>query len=203
MDRRKQRTRRALREALVSLILEKGYDAITVQDITDRADLNRGTLYLHYRDKNDLLMRSSQDIYDELLAEFEPLTKQRVSAMDIPKRNLVIIFSHVAANANFYRVILGENGVPAFRAKLREIIIQVGLKRLVALERLKAATPTMPSDLLIGFAEGAIMGVIEWWLENNLSPPVEVVAQYTLDLVVNAVYPMIGLKIPTTQQDSG
>lgn len=49
LDRRVRRTRRALQDSLTSLILEKGYDAVTVEDITDRADLGRTTFYLHYK----------------------------------------------------------------------------------------------------------------------------------------------------------
>src|SRR5260370_3151354 len=55
MDRRSARTRRALHEALISLILRKGYDAITVQEIIDQADIGRATFYAHYRGKEDLL----------------------------------------------------------------------------------------------------------------------------------------------------
>ena len=53
-DRRVNRTRRLLREALLALIMEEGYDAVTIEEITDRADLGRTTFYLHYRDKEDL-----------------------------------------------------------------------------------------------------------------------------------------------------
>jgi len=196
IDRRRERSRRALREALITLILEKGYDAITVQDITDQADLNRGTLYLHYRDKHDLLLSSSEDIYNELLRQFEPLTKQHVSEMDIPKRHLIIVFEHVAKNANFYRVMLGPNGVAAFITRLREIVIQVSLQRLLALQRIGSST-VVPSELIAGFAGGAIIGVIEWWLDNNMPLPVEKLAEYTLALAVNAVYPTIGLEKPS------
>ena len=58
LDRRIQRTRQLLREALFALIVERGYEAITVQDITERANLGRTTLYLHYRDKEELLKAS-------------------------------------------------------------------------------------------------------------------------------------------------
>lgn len=59
LDRRVRRTRRALQDSLTSLILEKGYDAVTVEDITDRADLGRTTFYLHYKDKEELLIPDS------------------------------------------------------------------------------------------------------------------------------------------------
>lgn len=198
MDRRAIRTRRALREALIALILEKGYEAITVQDITDRADLNRGTLYLHYRDKQDLLLSSSNDVYNELLAQFTPISAQNLS-MDIPERHLMIVFQHVAANATYYRVMLGEHGVPAFITRLRHLVSQVSLERLQALRKLVPARP-FPSEFVAGFSGGAVIGVLEWWLENNMSMPPEEAARYTLQLTVGGLYATLGLDNPYSAQ---
>ncbi len=68
-DRRVRRTRELLRSALLSLIQEKGYDRITVQDILDRADIGRSTFYAHYRDKDDLFRAGFEDIRAALAAE--------------------------------------------------------------------------------------------------------------------------------------
>ncbi|EEL70861.1 hypothetical protein IGA_00005 [Bacillus cereus HuA3-9] len=64
-DLRVARTKEAIRDALTELINEKGFDSITVKDITARANINRGTFYLHYRDKYDLfdLWSSIGDLY--------------------------------------------------------------------------------------------------------------------------------------------
>lgn len=197
MDRRVVRTRRALREALIALILEKSYESITVQDITDRADLNRGTLYLHYRDKQDLLLSSSNDVYNELVAQFTPISAQNLS-MDIPERHLTIIFQHVAANADYYRVMLGEHGVPAFITRLRHLISQVSLERLQALQKLAQAKP-FPSGVVAGFSGGAIIGVLEWWLEKDMLLTPEELARYTLQLTVSGLYATLGLDNPYTR----
>jgi len=194
LDRRTIRTRRALRDALIALILEKGYEAITVQDITDRADLNRGTLYLHYRDKQDLLLSSSTDVYNELIAQFTPISPDNLS-MDIPERHLTTVFRHVAANANFYRVMLGVHGVPAFITRLRNIMVEVGLGRLEVIRKTAPTTP-FPSALVVSFASGAIIGVIEWWLADNMPLSPEALARYTLQLTVGGLYPTLGLDSP-------
>src|SRR6266511_3052594 len=70
-DRRVRRTRRTLHEALIALILERGYERVTVQDILDRADVGRSTFYAHYRDKEALLLTSFDDVRDELRREFD------------------------------------------------------------------------------------------------------------------------------------
>ena len=66
VDRRIQRTRRLLQDALITLILEKGYDKITVQDIIDEANVGRSTFYAHYLDKDDLMASSLELLRAEL-----------------------------------------------------------------------------------------------------------------------------------------
>jgi AcrR family transcriptional regulator len=187
-DRRAMRTRRALREALIALILEKGYDAVTVQDITDRADLNRGTLYLHYRDKQDLLLSSSADVFDELVAQLTPVMPEQLT-IDVPERNLILIYQHVAANADFYRVMLGDHGVPAFTRRLRHIIAQWSLARVEALRALGVPLTTLSAEFIANYVSGAVIGITAWWLENNMPFPPEVLARYTLQLSVSGLYP--------------
>ncbi len=187
-DRRVMRTRRALREALITLILEKGYDAVTVQDITDRADLNRGTLYLHYRDKQDLLLSSSADMFDELMAQLTPVTPEHLT-MDVPTRNLVLLYQHVAANADFYRVMFGDHGVPAFMRRLRHIIAQWSLARVEALRALGVPLASLSAEFIANYMSGAVIGIIAWWLENNMPIPPEVLARHTLELSVSGLYP--------------
>src|ERR1700736_2924895 len=70
-DPRVVRTRQMLREALVASILEQGCDATNIQDITDRAGLRRATFYLHYTDKEDLLLSIMRDMLDELMQKME------------------------------------------------------------------------------------------------------------------------------------
>lgn len=173
---------------MIALILEKGYDAITVQDITDRADLNRGTRYLHYRDKQDLLLSSSADVFDELVAQLAPIAPEQLT-FDVPERNLILLYQHVAANADFYRVMLGDHGVPIFIKRLRHVIAQWSLSRLDALRALGAPLTTLPPELIAHYVSGAIISVVEWWLENDMPLTPELLARYTLQLSVSGLYP--------------
>src|SRR5437868_4937351 len=102
VDRRKQRTRRMLREALISVILEKGYDAVTIQDITERADLRRATFYLHYKDKDELLMTVLQETFDELVEQIGPFMHGDILAGKTQVEPFRMTFRHVADNADLY-----------------------------------------------------------------------------------------------------
>ena len=83
LDRRGRRTRRQLKEALFALILEKGYDAVTIEDITGRADLGRTTFYLHYRDKEELLLEAIDSIANDLIARLPPPLRSGLKAIKL------------------------------------------------------------------------------------------------------------------------
>ncbi|NJO84092.1 MAG: TetR/AcrR family transcriptional regulator, partial [Blastochloris sp.] len=108
VDRRIQRTRTLLRDALISLILERedegGYDSITIQDITDRANLSRATFYLRFRDKDDLYLQSVSELYDELVARIPPLSPDDMRSDGVPPS--LAAFRHAAENSDLYRVVL-------------------------------------------------------------------------------------------------
>ncbi|NLG98553.1 MAG: hypothetical protein GX491_14450 [Chloroflexi bacterium] len=141
-------------------------------------------------------MSSSDDVYNELLAQFTPISDQNLS-LDIAERHLAIVFQHVAANADFYRVMLGEHGVPVFITRLRHLISQVCLERLEALLKLVPPAKPFPSAFAAGFSGGAVIGVLEWWLENDMPMTPEDLARYTIQLMVNGIYPTLGLENPS------
>ncbi|MCY8607481.1 TetR family transcriptional regulator, partial [Bacillus sonorensis] len=76
-DRRINRTKRMIRDALSELMEEKAFEEITVTDMTKKADINRGTFYLHYQDKYDLLDQSEEEIIDEI----REIAKQSIESM--------------------------------------------------------------------------------------------------------------------------
>src|SRR5512146_975070 len=98
-DRRVQRTRQALREALLSLMKEKNYNAITVEEITAHANLGRTTFYLHYQDKEALLLEKFADLIHELVREISQVSVlEWQQQQKIPQRPVLMIFQHVAEN---------------------------------------------------------------------------------------------------------
>lgn len=162
MDRRVQRTRQLLRDALMELILEKGYEHITVQEITDRANLGRATLYLHYPGgKEELLLTSLKALFEELGEKLKAVTRE--SFLTSPPS--LIAFEHAAGNKKLYRVMLGSSGNSNLQSKIRQLIaeaLQEQIQRVVSPHLLP-----VPLDVLGQHASGALMALITWWLETD------------------------------------
>jgi AcrR family transcriptional regulator len=126
-DRRVRRTRRLLREALLGLLRERGYDRVTVQDVLDRADLGRATFYAHFRDKDDLLLSAFGEVREALrqhLAAFARAWRGGPGAGPSagPGAGLAgarALFEHAAGQRGLYRALLVERGSPVVRRDAR------------------------------------------------------------------------------------
>ena len=183
MDRRVSRTRRLLREAFFALILEKGYEAVTVEEITNRADLGRTTFYLHYHDKEDLLLESISELVDDLIQQMARLPMdewllEANAASRHPSPALTLPFQHVANNTRLYRIILRGEGTYSATRRLREIIVQaVGQMLRVLLEKENIhIKPQVPMDVFMNYLAGSWLGLVTWWLENEMPYPPEQMA---------------------------
>ena len=179
-DRRIQRTRQALRNALLQLVKEKGYDSILVEEITQRANLGRATFYLHYKDKEDLLV----DVFSEIAKE-----KSR-ALLEIPfsawitdwgttdptnENNTVppplLVFQHVAENSDIYRIIFKSEKADRIIERIRKIITQ-SITEFIQTKAKSDPIPilfTVPVGLLAAYYSGAILSFVDWWLEQELS----------------------------------
>jgi len=164
-DRRIVRTRVAIREALVGLIAEKGFDALSVSDITRRADINRGTFYLHYQDKFDLLEQTETEIIrdlEKIILQANDLDFSDFNSVDKPLPVVVSLFEYLKQNAALMHAILGLKGGIAFQNRLRETV-EDNLK-LGFLAGMRAEHFLVESEYLISYALSAHFGVIQTWL---------------------------------------
>ena len=196
LDPRIERTQEALRAALMALIEERGYDAISVQDITERARLNRATFYLHYKDKQDLLVRASEAAFDLLVAEAGPIDRENLDYQK-PPRQVVLLFEHLAKNRNFYRSVLGKPGEPAFAARMREYIAAFTLRRIADLHAIyPAAAPILDDIFIAEYVTGALLGIVIWWLNGDLPRSPEYMADRFGWLSATGTYRMMGIEPP-------
>lgn len=165
LDRRSQRTRRLLREALFALIVERGYDGMTILDITERANLGRTTFYLHYQDKDELLQASIQALMQELQADVEPYTGEMC-----PYRvRFTRVFTHVAERRLLYRALLQETGSVNTGAMMRAYFVLLLQRYLLAEPEMGALEPIY-GEVIAAHAAGALFGLISWWINQDGVP---------------------------------
>jgi AcrR family transcriptional regulator len=192
-----------LREALYNLILEKGYDAATVEEITARADVGRTTFYLHFRDKEDLLMESIGELVDDLIEQMAhiPLAEWKLesgSGSGVPSPAITLPFQHVASNARLYRIVLRGEGTYSVNRRLREIIVQACAEMIQVLlgrEKLGELNPQVPLEVFMNYLAGAWLGLITWWLESEMPYPAEQIAGMFQRMVMRGAREVLGIPL--------
>lgn len=188
LDRRVQRTRQLLRDALFALIDEKGYESITVQNITDRANMNRVTFYFHYKDKEDLLFKVLRELYDELEANHPPAN----TIDEWARQDALFAFRHVQQYAHLYRVLLSEKGSLSLLGRLIDYFattsLQADQKWLPA-----SAKPRLPLEMVEHFYAGAFVGLVRWWVLHEMPNTPEEMADICYQLEVNSGLWALGL----------
>jgi AcrR family transcriptional regulator len=191
-DRRVSRTRRQLREALMSLILEKGYDAVTVEDITARADLGRTTFYLHYKDKEELLLESIDAIANDLKAQVDLLAGAHGQTAVQP-RPIHLAFHHAAEHADLYRIILQGEGATKTATRIRRTISSGVIEFLEARAESSQGSPAPPPviQMIADYFASALLGYLTWWLEEGTPDTPDAVADRFLDLFFNGALEML------------
>src|SRR5262245_24475290 len=166
-DRRVRRTRDLLRSAFVSLVHEKGYDRVTVQDILDRADVGRSTFYAHYRDKEDLLRSGFEDVHAALAAEKDAAERQAGQETTFLEP-LVAVFRHVDRYRDTWGPDPGRGNHELIVRILRE-----GIDDLVRAHfgsQFPGAYLDRPETAAaMRFVASACMGVLVWWLDDDVA----------------------------------
>ena len=179
MDRRIQRTRQSLRRAFLELINEKGYDAISIEEITERANVGRATFYLHYKDKEDLLLEEFSEMANEkvqVLSEI-PFSAWLLSQEEIvsagakkPAPPLLIVFEHIYDNSELYYILLKSEK----SSRIIERIRKISTEAIVKFVETKAKTDpiplhfNVPIEFFAAFFSGALLSTIDWWLEEEM-----------------------------------
>ena len=174
IDLRIRRTHKFLQEAMIELITEQGFDAITVGDIAERAMINRATFYRHYQDKYDLVAKIFEDTANELTENMKPFRKDTgQSETENPPEIWIQFFEHVAEHAQLYRAMLGKNGSSWFASRMREYTIKLMLEQerrwKHQVERSQPVDPAMPQELPAMQLSHVLIGTIVWWLESEKS----------------------------------
>lgn len=161
-DRRIRRTRDRLRRALQELIVERGYDAVTVQTILDRADVGRSTFYAHYRDKDDLLVSGFQVLHAELedsLLDAGPSARPSISDIAL------VLLRHAERDRPAFRAIMGgRSGEVVIRHARR--YLEDHVREHVQAAGANGLDPAV-KEAIVRFVVSALLAMTSWWLDSD------------------------------------
>lgn len=188
-DLRVRRTRKLLREALIALIEERGFDTITIGELASRAMVSRAAFYRYYQDKYDLAEQLFEETIHALVNNFdlprhkllrnsapEPTSEfwmqllEQLAHSVSPPEPWVRLFEHVAEHERLYRALLGKKGSSWFGTKMRTYLAEVISERLqvIQLNTKRLADHRMVVDgFVAALLAGALLDGTIWWLEQG------------------------------------
>jgi AcrR family transcriptional regulator len=192
-DRRIQRTRELLQKSLIDLINERGYDAITVQDIVD-ANVARTTFYVHYTSKDDLFMSCHEAIVREFGAgalHSHPLSREELLSPNVPP-GMIAAYTHLSeAWLHLYPIFQGQDG-PLLLRRIRDLSaheVEANLRHAFS-----EADSVIPLEMLANYLAGAQIALMQWWLEKHRPHTPESLAQTFHRLQRAAIWDAFGVK---------
>ena len=176
VDRRIQKTRTAINKAFLELLSEKDFDQITINDISDRANINRGTLYLHFKDKYDLLDKCIEEQLNTFMIFNDSITYNHKNNDGL--NTFVQIFDYFEKSYSFYSVLLNNKDTPFFRDHFKNVVIN-GISKELSMEGINQ---NFDRNFLIQYISSALVGIVEWWIKEKMPLPPRTMARYMSEL---------------------
>jgi len=167
-DRRVARTREMLHHALMSLILKKAYEAISVEDICDAANVGRSTFYAHYTSKDDLKRSGLEHLRRALVDRHRDAPVMPGDRFGFS----LAMFEHARDHIDLYRALVGGRGGTLALGTIRQILSDLVRDELAATADTNSAD-VMPRELVVQYVVGAYMAVLTWWLDGGAKLPPE------------------------------
>jgi AcrR family transcriptional regulator len=173
-DRRVRRTQHLLAQALIVLTLEKGYDDVTIREITARADVGYATFFRHYPDKDALLLDVLDVVLDELIGLLQPPI-----AGDNPEAVGTLLFRYVQQHSELCRVLLGSQGSTLLMRRVQE----AGINQVLRQHTPREDSP-VPPDIAANHLVAASIALIQWWLDHDMPYPPERMGTIYSELII-------------------
>lgn len=178
-DRRIRKTKKAMSAALAELLLEKPLKNISVREISDIADINRGTFYLHYKDVFDM----AEKLQNEIFEKFNDIVNNHE-----PKKNadeifplLVELFNLLSDNSELAKVLIGKNGDAAFVDKLKQVIRE---KCFVNAKKTFGIKDDESFDYFYHYIVSGCIGIFGAWLNSGMKETPQDMAKLTKKFIL-------------------
>lgn len=169
VDRRVARTRKTLQHALLALMLKKGYDAITVEDICTEANVGRSTFYAHFTGKEDLKRSGIDDHLRKMLIERQREGKAAGKASGESFAFALVFFEHAQSHLDLYRALVSKGGAQTTLKMMRQIVTDLVRRELAETD----APDGAPREAVVQFVVGAFMALLTWWLDGGAKLPAQ------------------------------
>jgi AcrR family transcriptional regulator len=164
--KRKARTRELLKSATIDLLMERGYSDVTIQDITDRADVARGTFYIHFTDKEDITWTILRESIDALAAE----ALSQYQDEPYHRRKFLVwrrVFAYARDNRDLLRIMLGDRGHPVFALRIQDYLAQIIERAIAGAMFAPNVSDTIPMGFVAQFTTGALVRLMIWSLDGE------------------------------------
>ncbi|ANF97333.1 TetR/AcrR family transcriptional regulator [Paenibacillus bovis] len=189
MDRRIRKTKQAFHQALLQLLEQQDFRAITITDIVNAADVNRGTFYKHYMYKEDLLDELIEGVLQDLTDSYmEPYGGNNYLDVSELVSSAITIFDHVAAHRSFYRLIIHSHSMSGFQQRICSQLQRLCLQGMNQVSSSPYADNKQPSsihpELFASYQAYAIWGLIMNWAQHEFEASPDYMAEQLL-LIVN------------------
>lgn len=182
-DRRVIRTRQIIYEALSSLMQERQYDKITVQDIIDRANIGRSTFYSHFETKDELLKSSIENMMESLN---EHLTHVSEGAEAHSLISVAELFRHVKENNRLMKALVKGKSIELYVDKVQSYLNEK-IENHLRTYLMENGNPSVPLPIVISFVSSTIIFLLRWWIDNKMQYSPEEMERYFYNLVIPSI----------------
>ncbi|MBM4761404.1 TetR/AcrR family transcriptional regulator [Bacillus sp. B15-48] len=174
-----------IQKSFLQLLKEKPFMKVSVRDITTIAAINRGTFYLHYQDKYDLLHQMEENLLRGLELHLQRL-KPDVLLLEAEKGQIstlaVEVFRYIQTNAELFQVLLGENNHFGFHKRLKLFFVNHFGEKMIQNKTFFQGL-TIRKDYFSSFATSAFLGLVEQWLDNSLAESPDEMADMYIQII--------------------
>lgn len=180
IDRRIVKSKRAMKDAVLSLMQDKDINEISISEVVRFADLNRGTFYKHYQYPEDILKEILNEVIAELVESFrEPYKNKTVFEVDKLTTSAIKVFDHVNKYKNFYSLIVHSNTLAGFQQKFCLVLKELVLKDLND----ELAYPKINRELHASYQAYAILGLLLEWINGEYKYSSSYMAEQLLEII--------------------
>jgi AcrR family transcriptional regulator len=208
-DLRTLRTRKIIKNSFIDLLNMKSFDSLTVNEISNKAMINRATFYRHFDDKYDLLMEILQESMEEMMRNVGSIEENMYIFSNHPDfsgttdsllyKNVEFLssfFEYFEKNRKVFKPLLGENGSIWFSSEMNKYLSKFWISRIKSEEKYYKQTSQngiISVETASIWLAHSVVSILGWWLNKGTEIPAETMAKSILSIIVQGYYKTLGL----------